>query len=218
MSSDIVFPQSPFVDSKTLNLSREWQLWLLNPSFLTVKFSEALGVSYGGLGQPTNPLTDYVLVGTGTAYEAREFLPIAAFPGLTGDVNVDPGSTTATLEVVNGNPGTYGDGFHTSVVTVDSKGRSTAVTNANIAGSPGGFAVAGALTATTATIAGATKVGTFGCNGAGPQNSVSSGGAVAATGATNVTPFGFTTAAQANQIVSLLNTIRAALVANGIMT
>lgn len=41
--------------------------------------------------------------------------------------------------------------------------------------------------------------------------------AVATTGATQTTPWGFTTAAQANGIVTLLNEIRAALVAVGII-
>lgn len=41
--------------------------------------------------------------------------------------------------------------------------------------------------------------------------------AVVTTGATNSTPYGFTTAAQADSIVTLLNEVRAALVAKGII-
>lgn len=41
--------------------------------------------------------------------------------------------------------------------------------------------------------------------------------AVATTGASNSTPYGYTTAAQADAVVSLLNEIRAALVAAGII-
>lgn len=41
--------------------------------------------------------------------------------------------------------------------------------------------------------------------------------AVATTGATNTTPYGFTTAAQADAIVTLLNEIRAALVEKGLI-
>lgn len=41
--------------------------------------------------------------------------------------------------------------------------------------------------------------------------------AVATTGATNVAPFGFTTAAQADAIVTLVNELRAALVAKGLI-
>jgi hypothetical protein len=52
----------------------------------------------------------------------------------------------------------------------------------------------------------------------GVMRPTASSGAVAATGATNVTPYGYTTAAQADAIVSLLNNIRTCLIANGLMT
>ncbi len=41
--------------------------------------------------------------------------------------------------------------------------------------------------------------------------------AVATTGSTTSTPYGYTTAAQADAIVTLLNELRAALVANGLI-
>ncbi len=73
-------------------------------------------------------------------------------------------------------------------------------------------AVTGALTvSTTATITGA-----FGCNTKAAQTSYVSGGAVVATGST-LASYGYTQA-QADAIVTLLNNIRAALVANGIMS
>lgn len=65
---------------------------------------------------------------------------------------------------------------------------------------------------------GATIAGPFGCNAKRAQAAYDSGGAVSATGATNRTPYGFTTAAQADAIVTLLNKIRTALVNNGIMS
>lgn len=58
----------------------------------------------------------------------------------------------------------------------------------------------------------------LGCNGQTAQASAASGGAVATTAPTQTTPFGFTTSAQAAAIITLLNNIRAALVANGIMS
>lgn len=60
--------------------------------------------------------------------------------------------------------------------------------------------------------------GAFGCNGAAVQTAAASGGAVATTAATNVSPWGYSTQAQADGIRILLNNIRAALVANGIMS
>lgn len=49
------------------------------------------------------------------------------------------------------------------------------------------------------------------------QRSGAAQAAVAATGASNSTPYGYTTAAQADAIVTLLNEIRAALIAKGII-
>lgn len=49
------------------------------------------------------------------------------------------------------------------------------------------------------------------------QRASSAQAAVAATGASNSTPYGFTTAAQADAIVTLVNELRAALVAAGII-
>jgi hypothetical protein len=57
----------------------------------------------------------------------------------------------------------------------------------------------------------------FGCNGATPQTAYASGGAVATTGSALVS-YGYTTSAQADGIVTLLNKIRTALVNAGLMT
>lgn len=64
----------------------------------------------------------------------------------------------------------------------------------------------------------ATIVGKFGCNLATAQAAAASGGLVTSTGATNVAPYGYTTAAQANEIITKLNAVIAALVACGIMS
>lgn len=62
-----------------------------------------------------------------------------------------------------------------------------------------------------------TVVAKFGCNGATPQAAASIGAAVTNTPATTSTPYGYATQAQADDIVARINTIRAALVANGIL-
>ena len=49
------------------------------------------------------------------------------------------------------------------------------------------------------------------------QRSGAAQAAVATTGATNTTPYGFTTAAQADAIVTLVNELRAAMVAAGLI-
>lgn len=76
----------------------------------------------------------------------------------------------------------------------------------------------GSLTKNSGAFTILTASSAFGCNAAAAQTAAASGGAVVATGATNVSPFGYATAAQANAIVTLVNNIRAALVANGIMS
>jgi hypothetical protein len=57
----------------------------------------------------------------------------------------------------------------------------------------------------------------FGCNSKSAQTAYASGGSVSTTGSALVS-YGYTTAAQADGIVTLVNNIRAALVANGIMS
>lgn len=75
---------------------------------------------------------------------------------------------------------------------------------------------AGTVTGTKIGGAAAQKLGFW---GAIPvvQPSGASQAAVAVTASTNVTPFGFTTAAQADAIITLLNEIRSVLVAEGLM-
>lgn len=62
-----------------------------------------------------------------------------------------------------------------------------------------------------------TVVAKFGCNGATPQAAAAVGAAVINTAATNSSPYGYATQAQADDIVARINSIRAALVANGIL-
>jgi hypothetical protein len=58
----------------------------------------------------------------------------------------------------------------------------------------------------------------FGCNSKTAQTAVTAGAAVVNTAATNVVPYGYATQAQADDIVTRLNTIRTALIANGILS
>ena len=65
-----------------------------------------------------------------TAYQAAGNYITA----LTGDVIANgPGSVNASLAVINSNPGTYGDSTHVARITVDNKGRLSAVTSTAIA-------------------------------------------------------------------------------------
>lgn len=140
---------------------------------------------------------------------------------LSGDATL---SNTGALTLANTGvaPGPYGDATHVATFTVDSKGRLTAAGTAAISSTPSGPA-GGDLTGTypnptvyQATGSFVVLLG-FGCNGTTPQGAYPTGAAVSATGATNVAPYGYTTAAQADDLVSRVNDILAALKANGIM-
>lgn len=67
------------------------------------------------------------------------------------------------------------------------------------------------------TAASLVAVGGFGCNSKAAQTSAAIGAAVVGTAATNAAPWGYATQAQADDIVARINTIRAALIANGIL-
>lgn len=75
----------------------------------------------------------------------------------------------------------------------------------------------GASASTFSTTTTLTAGTSFGCNGKTAQTAAAIGAAVVATAATNAVPYGYATAAQADDIVTRLNTIRAALIANGIL-
>lgn len=75
----------------------------------------------------TNKSIDASEINTGT-------LSGAQMPAFFGDVSTPAGSTATTLATVNSTPGTYGDGSHSVQVTVDAKGRVTAIAQFPIAG------------------------------------------------------------------------------------
>ncbi len=69
------------------------------------------------------------------------------------------------------------------------------------------------------TVVGQTAADLVAFHGSSPvaQRSGAAQAAVATTAATNTTPYGYTTAAQADAIVTLVNEMRAALVAKGLI-
>lgn len=73
------------------------------------------------------------LKGDGTLDNTPYQVAGAYITNLSGDVVASgPGTAVATLASVNSNPGIYGDGTHVPRITVDSKGRVTAVTSTAI--------------------------------------------------------------------------------------
>ncbi len=78
----------------------------------------------------TNKSIDASEINTGTFAAAQ-------VPAFSGDISVPAGTTTATLATVNSSPGTYGDATHSTQLTVDSKGRITAISQVTIGGASG---------------------------------------------------------------------------------
>jgi hypothetical protein len=126
-SSNIIYPQSPFLDPQTGRPSREWMLWLMNPSYVGVNVSNIVPVIYGGTGLSTVPANGQLLIGTGTGY---------ALNGLTAgtgiNVNSASGSITVSLANTAVAAGSYGSGSQIPVFSVNAKGQITGVVNTSI--------------------------------------------------------------------------------------
>jgi hypothetical protein len=58
----------------------------------------------------------------------------ARLPAFSGDISTSAGSTVTTLASVNSTPGSYGDATHAVQLTIDGKGRITAVSQIGISG------------------------------------------------------------------------------------
>lgn len=178
--------------------SRAWLQWLLNPQIQTINLGTAVAVTSGGTGLATPPGLGQLLVGDGAGnYVLSAGLPPSSFPALTGDVTTLGGSLVTTIANTGVTPGSYGTGTQVGSFTVSSKGQLTAAGNTPITG------------AATMTVA-----GVFGCNGALAQSSAAVNSAVAGTAGAVYTA---TEQGIINALVALVNQLRSALVANGIV-
>ena len=62
-NTNILFPQTPFIDPSTGRPSLPWVLWLQNPSFVSATYANALPISSGGTGISTAPTNGQLLIG-----------------------------------------------------------------------------------------------------------------------------------------------------------
>jgi len=126
-STNIVYPQSPFLDPQTGRPSREWMLWLLNPSYVGINVANIVPVIYGGTGLSTVPANGQILIGTGIGY---------ALNGLTAETGININSTSGAITISLSNSsvtaGSYGSGSQIATFTVNAKGQITAASNTSI--------------------------------------------------------------------------------------
>lgn len=108
----IQFPQSPFVGPDGY-VSFEWQQWLLNPQFLTINFSVAVGVPSGGTGISLG--TDGGILGfTGTttiassALLTQNALVLGGGAGATPSTPIGLGTSTTVLHGNASGPPSFG--------------------------------------------------------------------------------------------------------------
>jgi hypothetical protein len=122
-STNIIYPQSPFLDPQTGRPSREWMLWLMNPSYVGVNVANIVPVIYGGTGLSTVPANGQLLIGTGSGY---------ALNGLTGGAGININSVSGAITISLANTavttGAYGSGSQIPVFNVNAKGQLTSVT------------------------------------------------------------------------------------------
>lgn len=190
-------PQSRIADASG-RVTPEWLQYFLNPQVQQISIAGGVAVTSGGTGLITVPAIGQLLVGNGVGYTLTSTLPTSAFPALTGDITTPGGSLVTTLPTVNSTPGIFGSGTVVPVYTVNGKGLIVASANANITGSPGAFQA----------------VGAFGCNTKAAQTSATANAAIASTAGAAYTG---TEQTMLNDLKALVNQIRAALVADGIM-
>ena len=214
--ADIKFPYgTPFLDGQG-NIARAWLMWLQNPQVSTINIAGGVSVATGGTGLTSIPTNGQLLIGNGTGYALN------TLSGTGISVANTAGAIGLSLAPTGITPGPFGSASTTPSFVVNAAGQFTSVGAITIAIANTQVSGLGTMSTQNASAVaitgGSVGCGVFGANGATPQAAYVSGGSVSATGSTNVAPYGFTTAAQADAIITLLNKIRAALVANGIMS
>ena len=74
-NTNILFPQTPFIDPSTGRPSLPWVLWLQNPSFVNANFANALPIASGGTGISTAPTNGQLLIGNAGNYTLHTLTP-----------------------------------------------------------------------------------------------------------------------------------------------
>ena len=128
INTNIVYPQSPFLDPLTGRPSREWMLWLMNPSYVGVNVANVVPVVYGGTGTSSPPTNGQLLIGNAGGYALRT---LTAGSGIS--ITNGPGVITIDTSVTGVAAGTYGDASHAVTYSVNANGQLTSSSNTPIA-------------------------------------------------------------------------------------
>ena len=104
INTNINFPQSEFLDAMTRRPAREWMLWLMSPSVISINSSTALGVTSGGTGLSTIPTAGQLLIGNNTGYTLATLTPGAGI----GVANTPGAITLANTGVLSWSGGLTG--------------------------------------------------------------------------------------------------------------
>jgi hypothetical protein len=221
LSAAINFPQVPFVDS-TGNVDIQWKMWLMNPQYLTINLAIALAVGSGGTGIGSGTpggILGFIgptVIGSSTSLNAGELI-IGGGPGSLPSTPIGRGTVPTVLHGnASGNP-SFGPVLSSEVVGLDTA-ISAYLATAFSAGVSNFLTTPNSATFNTAlTDHALAMTGGLGVNGKAAQSAYASGGA-APSGGTGTSAGGWDTAAHRDAAITLLNNIRSALVANGIMS
>lgn len=153
-NTNIIFPQSPFLDPMTGRPAREWMMWLLNPSYVGVNVSNVVPVIYGGTGLSNVPANGQLLIGNGSGYSLNVLTAGlgVTVTNLAGGIAIKVSDTAVTA-------GTYGNAGNVPTITVNSRGQLTnvttsaiSITSANVTGGATGTFLSGDTVPKTITV------------------------------------------------------------------
>jgi hypothetical protein len=153
-NTNIIFPQSPFLDPQTGRPAREWMMWLMNPSYVGVTTGNLVPIIYGGTGIGTPPANGQLLIGNGGAYSLSVLTqgPGLTITNLAGSIALKVSDTTVSA-------GAYGSASSVATFTVNARGQLTSaastaisISNANITGGASGTFKSGDTVQKTVTV------------------------------------------------------------------
>ena len=130
-NTNILFPQSPFLDPLTGRPAREWMQWLLNPNYVGVNTSSIVPIIYGGTGTSSAPANGQLLIGNGGTYSLRT---LTAGSGIA--ITNAAGAITVSTNATGVTAGTYGNASHAVTFTVNAQGQLTYATTMLISIAP----------------------------------------------------------------------------------